>query len=135
MRSRPTVATLCRGARHGLAVGALGALGLVGMASLYFYDGGSEDHTYLRVGDCWDYSTRFNERVHLKPCSGPHFGEVILDAPWPGTTARADFCEQRLNTILSKNSGLLPYTIPASTIRCAVTSAEHSETRTGRVDR
>ncbi|GAB4586428.1 hypothetical protein [Nocardia sp. IFM 10818] len=52
----------------------------VGAVVLYYYDGGSKDHTYLQVGDCWDYSARFDEAVHLKPCSEPHYGEVILEA-------------------------------------------------------
>lgn len=139
MRTHPDIAMLCRGALQGLSVGALCALGLVGTVALYFYDGGSKDHTWLRVGDCWDYSGRFNENVYVMPCSGPHFGEVILSAQWPANRTAADLCEQRLTTILSKNSSLRPYTIPSATIQCAVTSADHADTRIGgltaRVDR
>ncbi|WP_067537609.1 hypothetical protein [Nocardia crassostreae] len=130
------------------AVIALGvALGLaVGTIVLYYYDGGSKDHTYLQVGDCWDYSTRFDESVHVKPCSDPHYGEVILEAedsaidrdPAGGLDAWG-FCKKQLGQILSRNSHLDYWMIPSGRIRCAVISADHASTRigglTGRVDR
>ncbi|WP_433577114.1 hypothetical protein [Nocardia brasiliensis] len=68
--------------RNRIAVAAFGAalLFVVVAVGLYYNDGGSRDHTYLQVGDCWDYSARFDEAVHLKSCSEPHYGEVILGA-------------------------------------------------------
>ncbi|MFI9407355.1 hypothetical protein [Nocardia sp. NPDC052316] len=49
------------------------------------------------------------------------------------------FCEQRLNVTLSKNSNLATHMIPSQTILCAVTAADHRDSRTGgltgRVDR
>ncbi len=127
--------------------GAALGLGAVGAVVLHFYDGGSKDHTYLQVGDCWDYSTRFDEAVHLKPCSGPHYGEVILSgdsstlAPRPsGGLDAPGSCKQQLSAILSKNSHLDFWMIPSGTTTlCAVISADHGGTRTGgltgRVDR
>ncbi|PXX60929.1 hypothetical protein DFR70_109120 [Nocardia tenerifensis] len=139
MRTQSDVATLGRGAVRGLGVGALGALGVFATVALYFHDGGSKDHTSLEVGDCWDYSTRFEESVHVKPCSEPHYGEVILSAQWSGTTVRANFCEQQLSVILAKNRDVSPYSVPTNTILCAVTSTDHADTRigglTGKVDR
>ncbi|GAB4586185.1 hypothetical protein [Nocardia sp. IFM 10818] len=149
MRIRTAVAAV--GVALGVAVAALGvavgALGLaVGAVMLYFYDGGSKDHTYLEVGDCWDYSTRFDESVHVKPCSGPHYGEVILEAdlsavdrhPSGGYDAWG-FCKRQLSEILSRNSHLDYWMVPSGGILCAVISADNAGTRTGgligRVDR
>ncbi|QBS44576.1 hypothetical protein [Nocardia sp. CS682] len=122
------------------------ALAAVGAVVLHYYDGGSRDHTYLQVGDCWDYSTRFDEQMHVKPCSGPHYGEVILSGEYadlsPHPSGGLDawgYCEQRLSEILSKNSHLETYMVPTTSVLCAVTSADHRDTRiaglTGRVGR
>ncbi|MCM6773082.1 hypothetical protein NDR87_04475 [Nocardia sp. CDC159] len=135
MRIRAAVVTFC--AALGLAVGAL---------VLYYYDGGSKDHTYLRVGDCWDYSTRFDESVHLKPCSDPHYGEVMFKADFSaidrhpaGGIDAWGFCKQQLSEVLSRNSHLGYWMVPNDGVLCAVISADNASTRmgglTGRVDR
>ncbi|MGX1771327.1 hypothetical protein ACWIGW_04380 [Nocardia brasiliensis] len=119
---------------------------LVSAVGLYYYDGGSRDHTHLQVGDCWDYSARFDEAVHLKSCAEPHYGEVILRAGY-GALARHPsggldawgFCKQRLSEILAKNTHLDYWMVPNDGILCAVTAAGNSDTRigglTGRIDR